>query len=182
MGRPRACNPCCDSGGGGTSGRSSSPSRRPTISVPGVCCLDDIGPASWSVTISGVSASNCSTSYCNQWNRTWSPAFVSNCIWTEDIVNAVFCDMPNPIGDENIGIAMRCQVQIPSVAVSTNMAVVFTTPLGSGLFVRYNKAIGTSPYNVDCLTSHTLTKESPPGGTRPCLDSSWPSSIVLSPN
>lgn len=75
MGRPKACNPCCNA-------------------IPCTTCEDDEAPAQWQVTLSGITAGSC-TVYCSRFNRTWTLEFLGNlsgaCVWRETLGDAPDC-------------------------------------------------------------------------------------------
>lgn len=130
-------------------------------------CIDEVAPAIWTVTFSGIGAGTCPSGYCAGVNRTWrlalSVASPGYCVWNEVITGLAAC-------------SGRTQMLAELLVYSgTNGILLQLTSIPSGIIVQiYDKFPAAAPHN--CLTSHTLDSVV---GDATCTG--WPSTVIVSP-
>lgn len=158
MGRPKRCNPCCESGGGTS-----------------VCtnCIDGVAPSVWEVTFSGVAGGTggaaCPSGWCTAANQTWRLLFqrqTGRCYWTGQVTDLPLCN-----GSEN----MYMTLSIGSGPASSWLLEIGTLGGSFGLVAVYHVNI---PFETihNCLVSRTLTRI-----TSNTICTNWPATVVVSP-
>jgi hypothetical protein len=161
VGKPKLCNPCCDGG----AGSSSSSSQYAGSLNPITCntCYYNISPAQWTVSISGITAGDCNSTYCTYANRKWTLSAVGPCTWRET----------GPINGMCFGFTDRMIVTL-GISFSggvTQLRLGFARSSAEFAFYRISYTNG-----IDCLVEHALPLIS---ADSEC--GSWPSSLIVGP-